>query len=1109
LLLPLAVCAIGCAGPGGQDPAQGAPVPEVYFELRPNAETGVHFSNASRERYENFFEFFAYVYNGGGIAVGDVNNDGLPDIYFTGNEVADRLYLNRGGFAFEDVTDKAIAAGQSGWHNGVSMIDINGDGWLDIYVCRGGWQDKDEDRANLLYVNQGAKGEGFVPSFAEQAAQYGLADDGYSMQAAFFDMDNDLDLDLYLTSRPDSFYLPLTLMAERMASPPEKNRDKLYRNDGGVFTEIGRQAGIINYGYSLGVTTADVNGDGYADVFVANDYSTPDHLYINQGDGTFRDEIRQSMNHISLFSMGTDISDMNNDGLEDILAMEMRPFDYVRSKVSMPSMDVAGFNAVVQAGMHKQYMHNMFYLNRGNGYFSEISQLAGISKTDWSWAVLSADFDADGRRDLFVTNGMRRDLFDGDVQLRLAQYVAENRSRFKTAADLFGPGFKGIVESYKPIKLSNFIFRNEGDLHFSDQSKAWGIDSASFSNGAAVADLDNDGDLDLVVNNIDGPAFIYENKSRGANSWLKATLKGPPGNAQGIGAKVWVHAGGKMSYQEQKLTRGYLSSQCPDLFFGLGSATSADSVLVVWPGGKYNKLVDIPARQAIQIAYQEAVGNYRPPAAAPPMFREATASLLKPPYRHRENEFDEFKDQVLLPHRFSTAGPRLSFADINGDGVEDFYIGGSEGMAGALYLSRGGAWAAVSQPAFAQDKAFEDMGSAFLDYDGDGDQDLFVASGGSAYPDGHDLYQDRLYRNDNGIFARVDLPENKYNSSVVVVDDFDGDGGPDIFVGGFVKPNRYPSASRSYVLKNDRGRFIDASQDWLGPEGQDLGILYAGLAMNIDENPRKALVLAGEWTPITVLGWDGSRFQDKTEACALSNTRGWWASLQQADIDGDGDQDLIAGNLGENYKFKISQGGEFKVFAGDFDRNGTNDIFLAKESEGKLLPIRGKECSSQQMPGIAQRFPSFQSFAQANLDEIVGPGLATSVKREADIFSSVILYNGGGTFSVERMPTEAQFSIVFGIAAADFNGDGKTDLFLAGNRFGTEVETTPSDASVGCLLINEGGRKFRSVPPGESGFYLNGDVKSLHLGRVGGKHALFSSENKGPLRVWVEAKEAN
>ncbi|MEZ4883902.1 MAG: VCBS repeat-containing protein [Chitinophagales bacterium] len=1101
LLLILSIYAIGCISREDQPLQEEDLVGEVYFELKPSEETGVNFSNNINEKYENFFEFFAYIYNGGGVAIGDVNNDGLQDIYFTGNEVADRLYVNQSKFTFKDITPTAIKQGQSGWHNGVSMVDINADGWLDIYVCRGGWQDQDKDRTNLLYINQ--KDETFV----ESASEYGLDDVGYSMQAAFFDMDNDNDLDMYLISRPDSFYLPLTQMIAAKAISPDKNRDKLYRNDNGKFVEIGREAGIVNYAYSLGVSTADVNNDGYMDIFVANDYSTPDYLYINQGNGTFRDATQEAMNHLSLFSMGTDISDVNNDGMEDILVMEMRPVDYVRSKVSMPSMDVQGFNAVVDAGMHKQYMHNMLHLNQGNGHFSEVSQLAGISKTDWSWSCLSADFDADGNRDLFVTNGMRRDLFDGDVQIRLSQYIQENRAKFKTPQDLFGPGFKGIVDSYKPIKINNFIFQNEGNLHYKDKSEAWGINQSSFSNGAAIADLDNDGDLDIVVNNIDDPAFIFENKTKNNNSWLKIDLKGPKGNKNGIGAKVWVYAPQKMLYQQQKLVRGYLSSQDPHVFFGLGNTQQVDSVVVVWSDLKSNVITNPLINQTIEILYSDAVNKDTPKYLDASMFKELTASLLDKPYIHRENLFDEYKDQVLLPHRFSTAGPKLSFADINGDTVEDFYVGGSKGMAGVLYLSGGKGWTASKQPVFETDAMYEDMQSVFLDYDKDGDQDIFVVSGGSEYADGNENYQDRLYRNDNNIFVKVELPKVFYNGSAAIAEDFDGDGDLDIFVGGFVKPNQYPLSSKCYLLKNENGKFTDVGSNWLGVEGQDLGIVYDAISINIDGDPLNELVVAGEWTPIIVLDWDGSKFQNKTQEYGLEKTRGWWASLQFADMDGDGDQDIIAGNLGENYKFKVGKGSEFKVFANDFDGNGTNDIFLAKGSHNKLLPIRGKECSSQQMPDISVRFPTFQSFAQADIDQIIGTMIKSSINKEVDIFSSVILYNEGSNFTLENLPTAAQFSIINGIVASDFNKDGKTDLFVGGNRFDSEVETTPADASMGCLLLNDGERKFRSIAPKESGLYMGGDVKDIYLTTYRDKHVFFVSENKGPLTIWMEENQ--
>jgi enediyne biosynthesis protein E4 len=538
------------------------PARDAVFKRVQSGESGVTFRNDLKETYANFFDDFAYVYNGAGVGIGDLNNDGLPDIYFTGNEVPNKLYLNVGNMKFKDISKTAGVEGNGKWNNGVTMADVNADGFLDIYVCKGGWQETEDQRRNLLYINQGDL------TFKEMASTYGLDESGYSIHASFFDMDNDNDLDVYITNRPDSFNLPLTQMVKQKKLSPTGSRDKLYINDNGKFKEIGLRAGITNnFGYALSVVTADINNDGFTDIFVANDFAESDYMYINQGNGTFKEQIKQNTNHISMYSMGTDIADINNDGLEDIMVSEMLPEDYKRSKVSMPSMDVGGFNEIVKSGMHKQYMHNALHLNQGNSFFSEISQLAGVAKTEWSWSCLMSDFDNDGHRDLFVANGYKRDVFDGDLKEKLSAHVKKNKHRYRSPQEMLEKGFNEFINVYTPIKVKNYVFRNKGDLQFENVSDTWGFDANSFSNGAAVGDLDNDGDLDLVVNNLDDEAFLYENTSSSRNNFLKVKLKGPVGNLDGVGAKVTVYVDGRLQYFENKTVRGYLSSNDPVVHF--------------------------------------------------------------------------------------------------------------------------------------------------------------------------------------------------------------------------------------------------------------------------------------------------------------------------------------------------------------------------------------------------------------------------------------------------------------------------------------------------------------------------------------------------------------
>lgn len=1090
----LLFCQCGTEKSGTEKEKTSAPVfKKVYSD-----HSGVTFKNTIRERFEIFFDFFAYVYNGGGVAIGDINNDGLSDIYFTGNEVPNRLYLNQGELKFKDITAQAGVDGGKGWDNGVTMVDINADGWLDIYVCRGGWQDTDEQRKNLLYVNQGNL------TFKEQATEYGLDEMGYSNHASFFDMDNDNDLDVYIINRPDSFYLPLSQMAARKKNPPEKNRDKLYINENGKFREIGLQAGITNnYGYALSVVTADLNQDGYIDIYVSNDYSEADYMYINQGDGTFKEQMKQAMNHISLYSMGADVADINNDGLEDIMVMEMRPEDYVRSKVSMPSMNVEGFYEIVNYGMHKQYMHNMLHLNQGNLFFSEISQLAGIAKTDWSWACLASDFDNDGYRDLFVSNGFRRDVFDGDVKQRLAQFVNKNKGRFNSPEELFGKGFEGIINSYKPVKVRNYLFKNTGHLKFDNVSEAWGFDETSFSNGAAVGDLDNDGDLDLVVNNLEDEAFIYENTSED-NNYLKIKLQGPDKNPAGLGAKLWVYYDNQLQYFENKTVRGYLSSNEPVLHFGLGDVEEVDSIRVQWNDGKENVVKSVKSGQTIEITHSQGVvkGRKGQVSGTPKLFTEATGELFDVPFRHRENKFNEYKEQVLLPHMFSRSGPFLSVGDVNRDGHEDLFVGGAAGQAGSLYLQRDNKLVKKVTAAFEKDKAYEDMGSALFDADGDGDLDLYVVSGGSEFPQGHKLYQDRLYLNDGkGNFTKGILPATVSSGSCIVPHDVDGDGDLDLFRGGQVVAGGYPRAPRSYLFINDKGKFIDKTID-IAPELAEAGMVNAAVWTDLNGDGTKELVVAGEWMPVSIFEYTQQALKNVSARYGLINTEGWWNTVVAEDLDGDGDQDLVMGNLGENYKFKASPEKPFQVYAKDFDVNGTNDIFLAGYYQNRVVPIRGRECTSQQMPVIAQKFPSYQAFAEADLPQIVGEGIDSALHYKAYVFSSVILLNENGKLVQKKLPLEAQFSATNSLMVNDFDGDGIKDILCAGNKFDVEVETTPADASPGWFLKDEGKLSYHAAKPVESGFFVPYNAKDMKMIKMGDNAVILVTENDGTVRAF-------
>lgn len=1086
---------VGCTS-HKEDTSETLNVTAPVFKKVPSQQSGITFNNALTETYDNFFDFFAYVYNGGGVGIGDINNDGLPDVFFTGNEVPNRLYINQGNMVFKDITEQAGVGGGKGWNNGVTMVDINNDGLLDIYVCRGGWQNTKEERKNLLFVNQGDL------TFKEQSEAYGLEETNYSIHASFFDMDNDNDLDVYITTRPDSFDLPLSQMVREKKLSKTESRDKLYINENGKFREIGKRAGITdNFGYALSVVTSDLNNDGYTDIFVANDFAESDYMYINQKNGTFKEQIREATNHISLYSMGTDVADINNDGLEDIYVSEMLPEDYKRSKVSMPSMDVEGFHEMVSQGLHKQYMHNALHLNEGNMFFSEISQLAGVTKTEWSWSCLLSDFDNDGDRDIFVANGYRRDVFDGDVQQKLAVFARNNIHKYSSAEEMFQKGFADFINVYDPIKVNNYLFSNNGDLHFTKVSEQWGFDDTSFSNGAAVGDLDNDGDLDLVINNLDDEAFVYENTSSPKNNYLKVKLKGPAGNADGLGAKVTIYYNGKIQFFENKVVRGYLSSNDPVVHFGLGDVKQVDSVRVVWNGGKESMLGVTKANQTAEISYEKAadVNKHSPSPAT--FLKASNPSLFSAPFVHHENSFNEYKDQILLPHMLSRSGPFISSGDVDGDGTEDFFIGGASGQPGALYFQKNGKFVKVTTPAFMTDKAFEDMGSILEDIDGDGDLDLYVVSGGSEYPEGSSNYNDRLYWNDGkGNFGKAEMIPTVSSGSCVATWDIDNDGDLDVFRGGQVVARKYPSPPSSYMLINEGGHLVDRTAS-VAPELQRIGMVNSAVVTDLNGDNNPELVIAGEWTPIKIFTMKDSKLTDVSYDYQLRNTEGWWNKVIADDIDGDGDQDLILGNLGENYKFTASDEKPFQVFAKDFDGNGTNDVFLARYIEDTLLvPIRGRECTSQQMPVIARRFPTFTSFAESDLNNILGRGINDALHLKAYLFSSVILVNNAGRLDIKKLPTEAQFSTVNGIYVHDFNHDGIKDILVAGNKFDVEVETTAADASPGLLMLGQGNFTYRCLKPLESGFSVPYNVKDMHVLKTGDNTTVLVSVSDGELK---------
>lgn len=1046
------------------------------FTKLPSSQPHLTFNNKIVENEKINIITYEYFHNGGGVAIGDINNDGLADVYMTGNLVPNRLFLNKGNLEFEDITKSSGTAGSQGWTTGVTMVDINNDGWLDIYVCLSG-NLPDAYRANQLFVNNQ---DG---TFTERAADYGLGDTGYATQAAFFDYDRDGDLDLFILNHnidPINDFKP----SEVRNTYDTNIGDKLYRNDNGYFKDVSQISGLYTnpLGYGLGVSIGDLNNDGWPDIYVSNDFIEHDYCYINNGDGTFRDVIKEAFPQVSQFSMGTDMADINNDGWADIISVDMVAEDNYRQKTTMRPMDRSIFNYAVQDGFHYQYMHNALQLNRGNEHFSNISKMAGVSNTDWSWAPLFLDLDLDGNKDLIITNGYKKDISNKDYLAIEKEKIAAFKAGEITNTELF----KSLLEAAPVTKIENYVFRNNGDYTFSKMNKDWNFNQKAFSNGAAYGDLDNDGDLDLVINNIDEPAYVFRNNTMEQQkaNYLRVKLQGSAQNRMGVGAKIKVQAGDLVQHYELYPTRGFQSSVDPIINVGLAQHAEVDKIEVTWPDGKLTVKTKVPANQLLEISYQQANSAPAQKAEKNYLFKDISADL-KLDARHEENEdFDDFDYEVLLPHKMSNWGPGLAASDVNGDGLTDFYLGGAAGFAGELYLQgRNGSFQKQIGEPFRKQLASEDIDATFFDADNDGDQDLYVVSGGNEFEAGASEYADRLYfNNGSGHFSYKEgtLPECFTSGGIVRPYDFDGDGDLDLFVGGRMKPRSYPMPVSSTLLINrGDGTFADHTQT-LAPVLKEIGMVTDAVWCDYDQDNDIDLILTGEWMPITFIRNDGGQFV-KAENVGLDDHTGWWFSIKAADMDGDGDQDFIAGNLGLNYKYKASPAEPFEVYLNDFDENGSLDIVLGYFEGNELFPVRGRQCSAEQMPFIKKKFPTYDLFGQANLTEIYGESsLEKSLNYKVTNFASSYLENlGNGKFKVHSLPIKAQFSAINSILIEDFNGDGHLDALTAGNLFASEVETPRNDAGVGCLLLGDGKGGFSAVPAHESGLYLPYDVKRM------------------------------
>lgn len=1082
------------------------------FELRFPVDTGITFQNKLTSNDSINLLNFEYFYNGGGVAVGDVNNDGLQDVYFTGNMVSGKLYLNEGDLKFEDITEQAKVETMN-WATGASMVDINSDGLLDIYVCMSGYKDPDR-RKNLLFINQGLNADK-KPQFKEEAEKYGLADTGYSSQAAFFDYDKDGDLDMYLATVNRANINPNVI-----SSKPKQGRsssvDRLYKNNGnGTFTNVAGEAGILKEGYGLGVGIGDINQDGWPDIYVSNDFIYDDLLYINNQDGTFTESIRDYLKHTSHFSMGTDIADFNNDGLPDIISVDMMPDDSRRQKLMNGVKNYDEFQLALQRGYMPQYVRNNLQLNNGNGTFSEISQLAGIHYTDWSWSPLFADFDNDGNRDLFITNGIRKDITHLDFA---TYYVTQARSSFGNEGT--GKHLVKIAETMEGVKKHNFMFRNNADLTFTDESMNWGFGQESFSSGAAYADLDNDGDLDIVINNVDEEPYVYQNmvserrvdeeKETGNNNYLRLKFNGPEANKAGIGAKVTLRYNGKMQVAEQHPFRGFQSTVENTLHFGLGSAGVVEGVEITWPDGKQQLLKNVKPNQVLVVNYEDATEKKSEPAEkAAPFFEDITAAAGIA-HQDKSQEYIDFKLQPLLPHKYSQNGPGISVGDINGDGLEDFYIGGGATQTGMLFLqSSDGNFS--SRALSTGEKSGEDMGSLFFDADNDADLDLYIVSGGSEYATGDSAYQDRLYiNNGKGNFA-LDmnaLPRIDASGSCVAAADYDKDGDLDLFVGGRVQPRKFPLPAKSYILQNNGGKFTDATRA-VGPMLSDIGMVTSALWTDFDNDNALDLVVVGEWMPVTFLKNVNGKLKDVTVTTGLHGTNGWWNSLAAGDFDNDGDMDYIAGNLGLNSKFKASEDQPVQVYAKDFDKSGTTDAVMTHYVQGKEQLVHGRDDMTDQMVSMRREFRTYEDYASKSFDEIfTAERLQDAYVAKSENFESSYIENlGNGKFNISALPMRAQFAPVCGITVNDYDVDGHLDMLLVGNSYATEVVVGGYDAFTGLYLRGNGKGQFAPVDINRSGFIVDSDAKGMaELKTEKGNPMVLVASHNDSLRAYRPAR---